>query len=256
MGAVVPWFERRSLSSLREIGDFPLAVRTLRVLTTSRKLEIFERPRLGVQTWRPIDILLGLKGEDSHARTALRWVGSFRFVEGPGPCQGFNPSRSGLHWPCQVAGTPLLETTGPVVSWGLRRSSDSEVPVSLPVPTYPNGVPSGFGRMHPSLSDCPGRGADVPRRIPKEMRGGHLRPRLALKVNDDGDSSPPSRAGISPYNHVNYPALLAPFRLAAVGHSLRAGLSRTAIVPRGPLRGRGPAFSCRSRPRHSTARLR
>ena len=65
---------------------------------------------------------------------------------------------------------------------------------------------------------------------------------------------------------VNYPALLAPFRLAAVGHSLRAGLSRNAIVPRGPLwferaklsrhherrkapferRGRGPAFSCRS----------
>ena len=65
MGAVVPWFERRSLSS-------------------SRKSEIFERLRLGVQTWRPIDILLGLKGEDSHARTAPRWVGSFRFVEGPG----------------------------------------------------------------------------------------------------------------------------------------------------------------------------
>ena len=118
-GAVVPWFERRSLSSLREIGDFPLAVRTLRVLTTSRKSEIFERPRLGVQTWRPIDILLGLKGEDSHARTVPRWVGSFRFVEGPGPCRGFTPSRSGLHWPCQVAVTPLLETTGPVVSSGL-----------------------------------------------------------------------------------------------------------------------------------------
>ena len=33
MGAVVPWFERRSLSS-------------------SRKSEIFERPRLDVQTWR------------------------------------------------------------------------------------------------------------------------------------------------------------------------------------------------------------
>ena len=45
---------------------------------------------------------------------------------------------------------------------------------------------------------------------------------------------------------VNYPVLLAPFRLAAVVHSSRAGLSRNAIVPRGPLRGRGPAFSCRS----------
>ena len=85
------------LTTLRKIGDFPLAVRTLRVLTTSRKSEIFERPRLGVQTWRPIDILPGLKGENSHARTAPRWVGSFRFVEEPGPCQGFKPSRSGLH---------------------------------------------------------------------------------------------------------------------------------------------------------------
>ena len=38
-----------------------------------------------------IDILPALKGEDSHARTAPRWVGSFRFVEGPGPCRGFKP---------------------------------------------------------------------------------------------------------------------------------------------------------------------
>ena len=52
------------------------------------------------------------------------------------------------------------------------------------------------------------------------------------------------RGGTS--EQVNYPALLAPFRLAAVGHSSRTGLSRTDIVPRGPLRGRGPAFSCRS----------
>ena len=34
---------------------------------------------------------------------------------------------------------------------------------------------------------------------------------------------------------VNYPALLAPSRLAAVGHFLRAGLSRNAIVPRDPM---------------------
>ena len=46
---------------------------------------------------------------------------------------------------------------------------------------------------------------------------------------------------------VNYPALLAPFRLAAVGHFLRAGLSRTDIVPRDPVRGRGPASCYRPR---------
>jgi hypothetical protein len=44
---------------------------------------------------------------------------------------------------------------------------------------------------------------------------------------------------------VNYPALLAPSRLAAVGHSLRAGLYRTDIVPRAPVHGRGPASSYR-----------
>ena len=43
--------------------------------------------------------------------------------------------------------------------------------------------------------------------------------------------------------YVNYPALLAPSRLAAIGHSLRAGLSRNDSVPRDPVRGRGPASS-------------
>ncbi len=46
---------------------------------------------------------------------------------------------------------------------------------------------------------------------------------------------------------VNYPALLAPSRLAAVGHSLRAGLYRNDIVPRNPMQGRGPASSSRPR---------
>ena len=46
---------------------------------------------------------------------------------------------------------------------------------------------------------------------------------------------------------VNYPALLAPSRLAAIGHSLRAGLSRNDSVPRDPVRGRGPASSSRPR---------
>ena len=46
---------------------------------------------------------------------------------------------------------------------------------------------------------------------------------------------------------VNYPALLAPSRLAAIGHSLRAGLYRNDSVPRDPVRGRGPASSSRPR---------
>jgi hypothetical protein len=46
---------------------------------------------------------------------------------------------------------------------------------------------------------------------------------------------------------VNYPALLAPGRRKAVGHSLRAGLYRNDIVPRDPMYGRGPASSSRPR---------
>ena len=46
---------------------------------------------------------------------------------------------------------------------------------------------------------------------------------------------------------VNYLALLAPSRLAAVGHSSRAALYRNDIVPRDPVRGRGPASFSRPR---------
>jgi len=121
---------------------------------------------LTIRTVPTVDILPALQGEDSHGRTASRWVGSFRFVEGPGPCRGSTHhgavSTGHAKWPL------LLSSKRRVPSFprGLRRSSaDSEVPVSLPVPTYPDGGPSGFGRMHPSLSDCPGMGAAVPRRM-------------------------------------------------------------------------------------------
>ena len=46
---------------------------------------------------------------------------------------------------------------------------------------------------------------------------------------------------------VNYPALPAPDRLAAVDHSLRAGLYRNDILPHDPVHGRGPASSYRPR---------
>ena len=49
-----------------------------------------------------VDILPALTGEDSHARTALGWEFQVR-----------TPTRCG---PCQVAGTPILDTTVPLVS--------------------------------------------------------------------------------------------------------------------------------------------
>jgi hypothetical protein len=44
---------------------------------------------------------------------------------------------------------------------------------------------------------------------------------------------------------VNYPALLAPSRVTAIGHCSRAGLYRNDIVPRDPVRGGGRASSYR-----------
>ena len=146
----------------------------------------------------PVDILPGLQGEDSHARTALRWVGSFRFVEGAVliGTQAHRGAVSTGHvkWPLLLSS----ERRFPSFPRGFRRSSaDSEVPVSLPVPTYPDGVSSGFSRMHPNLFDCPGMGADGPRRMGTEP----FRWRLDLSNrafgSDDGDSSPPARMGLS-----------------------------------------------------------
>ena len=78
---------------------------------------------------------------------------------------------------------------------------------------------------------------------------------LRVIIVDEG-AEPALRAGSSAHPRlmksvdahrkcVNYPALLAPSCLAAVGHSWRAGLSRTDIVPRDPMHGRGPTSSCR-----------
>ena len=54
----------------------------------------------------------------------------------------------------------------------------------------------------PILSDCPGMGADVPRRMSEGMPGGHLSPRRRVKVNNDGDSSPTLKRGFLACNHV------------------------------------------------------
>ena len=71
-------------------------------------------------------------------------------------------------------------------------------------------------------------------------------------VAPDGEGVPPVqtlvrelRAKTFPYIRVNYPALLARFRLAAASHSWRRGLSRNDIVPRDPVRGRGSTSSSR-----------
>jgi hypothetical protein len=164
-------------------------------------LYLREREQAGqqrtVQTLRQtgFDILPGLQGEDSHARTALRWVGSFGFVEGAVRV-GTRAHRGAVStghvtWPVLLSSDRRI----PSFPLGFRRSSaDSEVPVSLPVPTYSDGVSSRFGRMHPNLSDCPGMGADGPRRMGTEPFRWPLNlPNRALG-NDDGDSSPPSRA--------------------------------------------------------------
>ena len=50
-------------------------------------------------------------------RTALGW--EFQVRGGGGPCRESSPPRSGLHWPCQVAVSPILGTTVRVVSSGL-----------------------------------------------------------------------------------------------------------------------------------------
>ena len=66
--------------------------------------------------------------------------------------------------------------------------------------------------------------------------------RTAVPMPSVGNETAPTRI-----DWVNYPALLALSRLAAIGHSLRAGLYRNDIVPRDPVRGRGPASSYRPR---------
>ena len=73
---------------------------------------------------------------------------------------------------------------------------------------------------------------------------------LKASVASHSTNSHPKQSFPSPrreISSVNYPALLAPSRLAAVGHSLRAGLYRNDIVPRDPVHGRGPASYYRPR---------
>ena len=128
-----------------------------------------------------------------------------------------------------MAVTPTSERRVPSFPWGFRRSSaDSEVPVSLPVPTYPDGVSSRFSGMHPNLSDRPGMGADGPRRMSTEPFRWPLNLSNRAFGNDDGDSSPPSRVGLSRLQSRKLP------------HPAR---SRLLLAGRGPARMvRGTSF--------------
>jgi len=136
-----------------------------------------------------LDILPAPKGEDSHRRNRNEagWVGSSRFAHRRGAGHA--------KWPL------LLSSTRPVPSFPRgfgRASADSEVPAcfaSVPALFRRETVETRLGG--PILSDCPGMGADVPRRMSEGMHGGHLSPRRKVKVNNDGDSSPPSKAELA-----------------------------------------------------------
>ena len=127
---------------------------------------------------------------------------------------------------------PLLlssERRFPSFPRGFRRSSaDSEVPVSLPVPTYPDGVSSRFSRMHPNLSDCPGTGADESRRMgtepfrwPLKCRIGRLEPMTVIHPRPRG-------RGFLAYNHVRV-RLLPRLMVTTVRHF---GIDRTTACGR------------------------
>ncbi len=96
-------------------------------------------------------------------------------------------------WPCQVAVTPILDTSVPVVSSGLRACVGGfggtwvcSVGTRREVSRRGTVEPRSGG---PNLSDCPGMGAGMPRRIGIEPHGEHLRLCHTLKGDDDGDSS-------------------------------------------------------------------
>ena len=136
-----------------------------------------------------IDILPALKGEDSHRRshTAGGCVGSSRFAHRRGAGHA--------KWPL------LLSSTRPFPSFprGFGRASpDSEVlGCFASVPDVSRWGTSGLQSGTPRLSDCPGMGADVPRRMNRILSRGHLNLPIRTFATDDGDSSPPSRAGLS-----------------------------------------------------------
>jgi hypothetical protein len=125
------------------------------------------------------DILRALKGEDSHERRPAE-LGCLRFAHRRGAGRAKRPLL--LSSPRRFPSFPR----------GLRRGSvDSEVLACLAsVPAL-----SRWGAIEPrsgtpNLSDCPDVGADVPRRMNEETSRGHLSPRRAPKVNDDGRCIP------------------------------------------------------------------
>ncbi len=140
-------------------------------------------------TSKMFDILLVLKGEDSHRQSHTKGscVGSSRFAHRRGVGRVKRPLR--------------LSSTRRFPSFprGLRRgSADSEVPGCFAsVPALSRWGTSEPRSGTPSLSDCLGVGAGVPRRMVDTTTRAHLSLRRTPKVDDDGDSSPLSRAGLS-----------------------------------------------------------
>ncbi len=112
-------------------------------------------------------------------------------------------------WPGQTAVTPVLESSSPVVSSGVRTivggfggTEVFSVATRREVSRRGTFEPRSEG---PNVSDCPGMGADVPRRMHRKTRGEHLRHSRIMKVDDDGDSSYDLSRGLSRLNSCKPP---------------------------------------------------
>ncbi len=138
------------------------------------------------RTNETVDILPTLKGEDSHERRPAE-LGCLRFAHRRGAGHA--------KWPLLLSSNRTLP---PFPAGYERLSADSEVLGCLAsVPNLSRRGTFEHRSGSPILSDCPGMGADRPRRIGIGPHGEHLRLCHTLKVDDDGDSSPPLRARLS-----------------------------------------------------------
>ncbi len=132
------------------------------------------------------DILPALKGEDSHERRPAE-LGCLRFAHRRGAGHA--------KWPLLLSSNRTLP---PFPAGYERLSADSEVLGCLAsVPNLSRRGTFEHRSGSPILSDCPGMGADRPRRMDRDTHGEHLRLYHTVKVNKDGDSSPPLRARLS-----------------------------------------------------------
>ena len=121
------------------------------------------------------DILLAVYGEASHKSFLLVWA------------------IYGLHTD-EVLAMPRDRYSYP--------AKDSELPDCLTSVSHTShGGDTCVTRMGtPILSDCPCMGADIPRRSRRDTEKEHLRLCRTVKMNNDGDSRPPSTAGFSRLN--------------------------------------------------------